>query len=399
MQKKFAALPALLAAFAALGPFSIDTYLPAFQDIQTSLQATPAQVQLSLTAYMGTFALMTLWHGALSDSYGRRRIILLFTALYSLASLLCACANSIEMLWLGRALQGLCGGAGGVVGRAIVRDVFDGPQAQRVMSRVMVMFVIAPAVAPILGGGLLIFFGWRSTFIFLTVLGAALTLAGWRALPETLPVHARPPFNAQGLLNNYWRIFTSPVFILLSMTLAFNFNGFFIYVLSSPVFLVQLLGLSEQSFAWLFVPAVIGMMGGATLSGKVAGKWSSSKTISVAFAIMAISVVWNLALNWKTAPTVPWAVAPVMSFNLGMSLAMPSLTLLTLDLFPTRRGMASSCQTFLQIALNTFNSGLIAPFLNDSTMHISLGMAGFFALGLTCFLLYLRVKGQQTSPA
>ena len=161
----------------ALGPFAIDTYLPSFHDIGASLQATPIQVQQTLSAYLAAFAAMTLWHGALSDRFGRRRITLLALALFAVASAGCAFATRIEQLWFWRAMQGVTAGAGIVISRAIVRDLFDGAQAQRLMSRIIMMFALAPAVAPVIGGWLQTLFGWRSVFAFLVLLTATVWLA------------------------------------------------------------------------------------------------------------------------------------------------------------------------------------------------------------------------------
>ena len=235
----------LLAALAALGPFSIDTYLPSFVDIGTSLHATPIEVQQTLTAYMLSFAIMALWHGALSDALGRRRVVLVSLALFGLASVGCAFATRIEHLWVMRALQGMSAGAGIVISRAIVRDLFDGPAAQRLMSHISMMFAIAPAIAPVIGGRLQHLFGWRSVFIFMVLMTVSLWLACWRLLPETLPQERRQPLHPAYLAKSYWTVLTSPVFLLACGGLAFNFGGFFIYVLSAPVFLMQHLGVSE----------------------------------------------------------------------------------------------------------------------------------------------------------
>ena len=392
--KNLPQLALLLAALGALGPFSIDTYLPAFHEIGASLKANPEQVQLTLTAYMGTFALMSLWHGALSGAFGRRKIILIFTALYGVASLACALAQNIEMLWFGRALQGLCGGAGVVIGRAIIRDIYEGPHAQRAMSRVTMIFVLAPAIAPIIGGLLLLILNWRSIFIFLAALGFGLTIWCARTLPETLTAQNRQVFRFAPLLEGYLLIFKNPGFMLLSLALALNFNAFFLYILSSPEFLIKHLGVSAQGFAWLFVPSVLGLMSGAFISGKVAGKWSSHRSIQTGFIIMASAVGLNIALNLFVSPSLPWFVLPIMIFNTGMTLASPSLTILNLDIFPTRRGMAASCQTSIQITLNALNSAFIAPFFWSKPLYLSLGMALFFTLAWLCLFLKNRAYPQ-----
>lgn len=383
-----AGLAALLAALAAIGPFSIDTYLPAFPEMGAALGATQIEIQQTLTAYMLTFAVMALWHGALSDAFGRRRVIIVATSLFGAASLLCAFATSIEWLWAGRALQGMSAGAGMVVGRAVIRDVFDGARAQRLMSRVMMIFGIAPAVAPMVGGALLLAFGWRSIFVFLALFAAVLTWLAWRHLPETLPPEARQSMHPGRLFGAYRSVLGSGAFLLLAFALAFNFNGFFVYVLSAPVFVMEHLGLGPGAFGWLFVPTVAGMMAGSWLSGRVAGRWSGRRSIATGFAVMIVAVSLNVAHAALFAPSLPWSVLPVGIYTFGMALAMPSLTLLVLDLFPARRGLASSCQSFTQVGVNALTAGVSAPLLWASPLTLGAGSSVFVALGLLCFVVW-----------
>lgn len=383
-------LAALLAALAAIGPFSIDSYLPAFPAMGEELGATPLQVQQTLTAYMATFAFMSLWHGALSDRFGRRGVIIVSMGLFSLASLLCAFVTSIEWLWTGRALQGVSAGAGMVVGRAVIRDLYDGAHAQRLMSRVMLIFGVAPAVAPLVGGALLALAGWRSIFVFLALFGALLGWMTWRYLPETLAPAARQPLNPMYLVRAYGSVFSSMAFVLAALAVALNFNGFFLYVVSAPVFVIEHLGLGPLDFPWLFVPAVSGMMGGAWVSGRVAGRWSPRRTIATGFAVMLAAALINVVHAALLPPALPASVLPVMMYTCGMSLAMPSLTLLALDLFPTRRGMAASCQSFLQMGVNALSAGMVVPLLWASPLTLGLGMSLFVALGLGAVLLALR---------
>jgi len=371
----------LLAALSALGPFSIDTYLPSFHDIAEKLHATPLEVQQTLTAYLLPFAIMTLWHGAISDALGRRRVILVALALFALASAGAVFATRIEHLWVLRALQGMTAGAGIVISRAIVRDLFDGPPAQRLMSHITMMFALAPAIAPVIGGWLQAWFGWRSVFAFLVLLTIALWLACWRLLTETLPPARRQSLHAGYLGRTYWQVLTSPAFLFACGALACNFAGFFIYVLSAPVFLMRHLGLPETAFLWLFGPSMLGLMSGSWLSGRLAGKLSLPRTIRRGYLVMGAAALLNIGLNLVLPPGLPWSVLPIFVYTFGMSLAMPCLTLLALDPFPRQRGLAASCQTFLQSGFNAAVAGLLAPALWASTLHLALGMGGLMLLG------------------
>ncbi|AYH45872.1 multidrug effflux MFS transporter [Azoarcus sp. DN11] len=383
----------VLAALAAIGPFSIDTYLPAFGAMGEALSAAPLQIQQTLTAYMATFAFMVLWHGALADHFGRRRVLIVGTALFALASLVCALAPSIEWLWAGRALQGMVGGAGMVVGRAVIRDLYEGEHAQRLMSRVMLIFGIAPAIAPMIGGLLLALGGWRTIFFFLAFFGAWLSFLTWRFLPETLAHEHRHPLHPVLLARAYRRVLGSAAFVLLAGAVAFNFNGFFLYVLSAPTFLMKHLGLSAQEFGWMFVPSVLGMTAGSALSGRVAGRWQSRRTIVVGFALMAGAALANVLVASLMPPGLPQSVLPIMLYTFGMALSMPSLTLLALDLFPTHRGLASSCQSFLQVGINSLTAGVLAPVLWYSPLTLAAGMAGFLTLGGIGFVAWCRRAG------
>ncbi|MBL0167050.1 MAG: multidrug effflux MFS transporter [Propionivibrio sp.] len=386
----------MLAALSALGPFSIDTYLPSFHDIGESLQATPIEVQQTLTAYLIPFAIMALWHGAISDALGRRRVILVTLALFGLALAGCLFATRIEHLWVLRALQGMSAGAGIVISRAIVRDLFDGPAAHRLMSRITMMFALAPAIAPVIGGRLQFWFGWRSVFAFLVLMTLALWLACWRLLPETLPPERRQPLNAGYLARTYWKVLTTPAFLYACAGLAFNFAGFFIYVMSAPVFLMRHLGVSETGFLWLFGPAMAGLMSGAWLSGRLAGKLSLKQTIMRGYLVMGVAALGNIGLNLWLPPALPWSIVPLFVYTFGMSLAMPCLTLLALDPFPRQRGLAASCQMFLQAGSNGLVAGLIAPALWASTLSLAFGMGALMLLGASAAWLDHRLARQKT---
>ncbi|MBT9614240.1 MAG: multidrug effflux MFS transporter, partial [Burkholderiales bacterium] len=335
-------LPFLLAALATLGPFSIDTYMPSFPAMGIALAASPLQVQQTLTSYLVAFAVMMLFHGALSDAFGRRPVVLVSLVIYTGASLGCAYTTDITALLVLRALQGVAAGAGLVIGRAMIRDLYAGAEAQQLMSRVTMIFGIAPAIAPIIGGWLHTWFGWRSIFIFLAWFGALLFAFCARYLPETLPHTARERFHPKPLFANYRKVGTHPEFQLLSLAIALNFAGFFLYIAAAPVFVIEHLHLGEHQFGWLFIPAVSGIVLGAYLSGRMAGRCTLRATVRYAYFALFAGAILNLFYNFATPPALPWAVLLVALYSAGMSLAMPSISLLNLELYPRNRGMVSS---------------------------------------------------------
>ncbi|MBL8480850.1 MAG: multidrug effflux MFS transporter [Rhodocyclaceae bacterium] len=381
----------MLAALAAIGPFAIDTYLPAFHAIAADLNCDMLSVQQSLTAYLLPFAFMALWHGSLSDAIGRRPIILGSLAGFVAASLMCAAATRIEYLWLGRALQGIFSGAGMIVGRAVGRDLYEGPAAQRLMAQVSIMFGLAPAVAPIVGGWVYAALGWREIFVFLAAYGVLLIVAVAYRLPETLPAAARRPLHPQDLWRGYREVFGARGFWRYSGALAANFCAFFVYVLSAPVFLMQHLGVSAQGFAVMFVPTVAGMMTGSWISGRMAGRLAPATTAAVGCAVMLAANLANVALCVALPPGLPWSILPLPLYTLGMGMSMPALSLLALDMFPARRGMVSSCQGVVQSAGNALVAGVIAPLAWGSTLGLALAQSALLLIGLCAFGL-LRAR-------
>jgi DHA1 family bicyclomycin/chloramphenicol resistance-like MFS transporter len=387
MKISYAMLALLLAFLNAIGPFSIDAYLPAFPAMQRDLATDALAMQQSLTAYMLTFSVMMLWHGAISDALGRKRVILVGLVIYVLASVVCAAAPNIHILLIGRVLQGMSAGVGVIVGRAIVRDLFEGPAAQRLMSHIAMVFAIAPAVAPILGGSLAEWFGWRAIFIFLTALGLAQIFMAWRFLPETLPIEKRQSLHPKSLLAGYIQILGSPAFVLMALSMSFFFAGFFLYVMSAPVFLMTHLKLGPTEFGWLFVPLVIGMMSGSTLAVRLSHHLKPHAIIRLAFCISATAAGLNLLANWLLPDLVATRIPQLAIHTFALNLAFPSMTLLALDMFPARRGMAASCQGFIHTLTMAIGAGIVAPLLWNSTRHLALGMVAAWVLAIGCYLL------------
>lgn len=380
------ALAVLLALLGMLGPFSIDTYLPAFSGIATALGATPVEMQQTLSAYLFGFAFMNLFHGALADSFGRRPVVLWGIAIFTLASAGCALSQTIGQLVFFRALQGLSTGAGIVVSRAVIRDMFAPEQAQKVMSQVTIYFGAAPAIAPIVGGWLLVHTGWHSIFWFLTLVGVALWLANYRLLPETLHTDHRQPFNVRHLMRGYWELGASPRFLLLALASGVPFNGMFLYVLGAPAFLGQHLGLAPTQFFWFFLLTISGIMSGAWLSGRLAGKIAPKQQIRHGFVIMLVTSLLNLLANLFFPVHVSWALLPIAVFAFGWALMVPVVTLLVLDLYPARRGMASSLQAFIGSVANGTVAGVLVPLVMHSTTLMALSSLLMMGIGLAAWI-------------
>ena len=380
------ALAVLLALLGMLGPFSIDTYLPAFSGIAVSLGATPAGMQQTLSAYLFGFAFMNLFHGALSDSLGRRPVVLWGLAVFTLASAGCALSQTIGQLVFFRALQGLSTGAGIVVSRAVIRDMFPPAQAQKVMSQVTIYFGVAPAVAPLIGGWLFVHLDWHSIFWFLTLVGVALWTANFNLLPETLHLSQRQPFEVKHLMRGYWQLGSNPRFLLLAMASGIPFNGMFLYVLSAPAFLGDLLQLTPPQFFWFFLLTIAGIMSGAWLSGRMAGRLPPKQQIRYGFTVMLVVSVINVTANLLWAAQAWWAMFPIALFAFGWALMVPVVTLLVLDLHPERRGMASSLQAFIGSTANGVVAGVVAPLVMHSTVALALTSIGMLGIGLLSWL-------------
>ncbi len=380
------ALAALLAVLGMLGPFSIDTYLPAFSGIARSLGASPAQMQQTLSAYLFGFAFMNLFHGALADSFGRRPIVLWGLAVFTLASAGCALSQNIGQLVLFRALQGLSTGAGIVVSRAVIRDMFPPAQAQQVMSQVTIFFGVAPAIAPIIGGWLFVHAGWHSIFWFLSGVGLLLWAANYRLLPETLHASQRQPFNPRHLMQGYGELGLNPRFVLLALASGVPFNGMFLYVLAAPAFLGQHLALQPTEYFWFFLLTIAGIMLGSWVSGRLAGKIAPKRQIRHGFVIMLAVSVTNLGANLVLAPHAAWALLPIAVFAFGWALMVPVVTLLVLDLHPERRGLASSLQAVIGSSANGVVAGVVAPLVMHSTQWLALASLLMMSVGLVAWV-------------
>jgi DHA1 family bicyclomycin/chloramphenicol resistance-like MFS transporter len=375
----------ILAALSMLGALSIDAYLPALHSIARIFEATPAAAQQTLTVYLAAFAFMTLFYGTLSDSFGRRPVLLLAMLLYVLSSIGAGLSTSLGMLILFRFLQGLTAGAGSVIGRAVVGDLFTGADAQRVMSYISVVFGLAPAIAPVLGGWLLASFGWRSVFWFIALFSGLLLLLCLQSLRESLPVEKRHPFHFRPVLKNYLHVGSCAPFMLQCFSITFGFWGIIMYVGSAPAFVMDILHLRETDFGWLFIPLISGMTAGSWTAARVSHRFKASTMIATGFAIMGVASMANVLYAALVPAKIPWAILGPMIYCFGMSLSAPAMTVRTLEIFPRHRGLASSLQTFIFMGLFALGSGFVCPLLFGSAWKLAASVAAGVVLSAICW--------------
>jgi MFS transporter, DHA1 family, multidrug resistance protein len=386
-------LTVILACLGMVGALAIDTYLPSIPAIGREFNVGPLAVQQTLSVFLFTFAFMMLFYGTLSDSFGRRPVILAALSVYTLASIGAVFAPSFGVLLVCRAFQGLAAGSGSVIGAAIVQDRYahDQAHAQKIMAHIMMVFGLAPAIAPVLGGWLHVTFGWRSTFMFLAAFGALMMLLVWRGLPETLPREQRHAFHGVAIARNYLKVLRQPQFLLLAVAVGLAFGGLSLYIGSAANFIMVILKLPETAFAWLFIPMIGGMTIGSAWSGKVASRMPAVKMMWLGFGIMAAGALISVVYNYFFVAAIPWAVLPLAVYTFGLAVAMPALQVCALALFPDNRGLASSMQSFLQMTVFAMVSGLVAPMLFDSAFKLACGVLAGLVLSFACWRLSLRM--------
>lgn len=363
----------LLASLSMISPLSIDTFLPSFPTIAREFGISSWQVQQIITAYLLPFACFSLVHGPLSDALGRRRVVIGGLVLYTIGSIGCFLAPTFGTLLICRALQGTAAGIGPTVARAVVRDAFDGAHAQRLMSSMMLVFSLAPAAAPIIGGWVHVALGWRSVFGMLVVLGAALVLITALLLPETHPPSKRTPVHPAVLARSCTRVAGEPAFLLLAISAALAIASIFIYIGSAPAIILERWHLTETQFYYLFIPIVGGLMIASFAGGRLAGRVSRPRILKIGFMLLCISSAVGAIAHFVTGD-VPMLLSQVLWFVMavGAQLTYPILSLEMIDMHPKARGAAASVQSFIALGLGAVAMGVVAPLLHGDLGWLSL---------------------------
>ena len=397
--RRAALLVVLIAGLLMLAPFTVDAYLPSFHAIGDEFGVGQAAMQQTLSLYLLAFGSMMLFYGPASDSFGRRRVILLALLVYALMTVFAALSQSIGQLIAARIGQGLAAGGSTVIARALVRDLFEDDDAQRVMANVMLVFAAAPAAAPIIGGWLHDWFGWRSVFWFLVGFAGLMALAVWRLLPETVAHRHRQSFHPAFVLKSYARALTHPRYMQLILVFALLFGGMFLYVAAAPAILIDHLGQSETDFWKFFVPLVTGLIIGSRITRWLTGRISPAATMALGLSLSGLAVLYNLVQAGVQPADVThgvWlTVTPITLYVMGMATTMPALNIQALDYWPEQRGLASALQGASQMGFAGIVSGLMVAWLVDSLFALAVGMAGLYATALLLWLYWWRTADSR----
>ncbi|PCI39231.1 MAG: Bcr/CflA family drug resistance efflux transporter [Rhodospirillaceae bacterium] len=387
-------LTVIAALLSMVGPFTIDAYLPSFPDIEVEFGISRSVLSQSLGGYLAAVAISTLFWGPLSDRVGRRVVILSSMSLYILASVGCALATNANDFLLLRILQGLAASGGLIAGRAMIRDAYDAQTAHKAMSQVMMLFAVAPAIAPVLGGWLHDLFGWRSVFWFLSGFGILLIGLVSCCIKETLADEHQQSFHPISVIQAYTRTIKNKQFLALVFSLSFTFAGLFIYIAGAPTVIYDFLGLGSDSFGLQFVPMVGGLMVGSFISSRLAHRWPTPRTVTAGFVVTGLAVLLNIILVNFFEANVLSVVSPLVFYAMGLAMVMPALTILALDCYPHHRGTAAAMQGFLQMLITAAVASIAVPLLHMQLLHFVLGQIMFLSLALT---LWVRIRQRIVS--
>jgi MFS transporter, DHA1 family, multidrug resistance protein len=383
------ALTAMLAALTAIGPLSTDMYLPSLPDIARQLDASTAQVQLTISAYLIGFAIGQIVYGPVSDRHGRKPVLLAAVALYCVASLACALSTSIEMLIVARFVQALGGSGGIVLARAIVRDLYSGVRAGRELSVMGAVMALAPVLAPIAGGVLQTGFGWRSIFFALVcggLIGAAIV---WPLLPETLAARAAEPVSPSSMLKSYRVVARNPAYLAYLGLASTSFGGLFAWISGASFVLQNLYGLSPFQFGVAFAVGSVGYMSGTALAARLVMRLGIDRTLGVGAAAMAaggLGMVAAVALGLASAASL---VLPMAVYLAGMGMVLPQAIAGAMTPFPERAGAASALLGFIQQSAAALCGALVGWLLGQNAWPLAAAVA---AMGCITLILWISTR-------
>lgn len=390
------ALTALLAGLSAVGPLTTDMYLPSLPDIARQLDASTAQVQFTISAYLIGFAAGQILYGPISDRHGRKPVLLGAIMIYCAASVACALSTSIEMLIVARTFQALGGSGGIVLTRAIVRDIYSGTHAGRELSLIGSVMALAPVVAPILGGIIQTGFGWRTTFIVLVLAGLVGSAVVWALLPETLNVRAAEPVSLPSMLRSYRIVARNRAYCAYLAITSASYAGLFAWISGSAFVLQDLYGLAPFDFGAAFALGSVGYMTGSAIAARLVVRVGLDGILGLggfACAAGGVAMTAAVALGLMSSMSL---VLPMAIYLAGLGMVLPQGIAGAMTPFPERAGAASSLFGFVQQIVAAICGTAVGWFLGQSPWPLAIGVA---AMGLATFGLWLATREIRASGA
>jgi MFS transporter, DHA1 family, multidrug resistance protein len=387
-------LTLLLAMLTALGPLSMDMYLPSLPDIAHVLAAPTARTQLTVSSYLIGFAVGQVVYGPLSDRHGRRPVLLAAVALYLTSTLACAAAQSVDPLIAGRFFQGVGGSGAIVLARAIVRDLYSGVRAARELSLMGSISAFAPIVAPMIGGVLQSAFGWRASFVCMSIGAIIAVLVAARLLPETLRQRSGEPITLFSIVRGYGSVLQHRCFLIYLGIITISYAGLFAWISGASVVLQGVYGLSAVTFGFTFALGAAGYMVGATIAARLVVRLGLDRTIGVGVIVLAAG---GLALAAVVAAGIPgiWLVAAMALYLAGLGLAMPQAMAGALTPFPNRAGTAASLMGLVQQAVAAVVAAVIGGYLGSSAWPVTGVVLAMSCLTFLLWALTRRLRAQQ----
>ena len=340
---------ALLTVLVALGPISTDLYLPSLPGMTAALDAEVADLQLTLSLFLAGLAAGQLLWGPYADRFGRRPVLIVGLSIYCLASVVCAIAPSIGVLIAARFVQAFGAAVGPTLCRAIVRDVHGSRGAARIMSYLSAAVALAPAVAPIFGGFVEVWFGWRANLASLAIYGTLALVATAMLLPETNPAPDPTATHPFRIIGNFGTFLGNRLYLGYLLAVALAYAGIFCFISGSSFVLVDLVGLSPDLYGFCFGAIVIGYIAGSMTGGRLAKRYPPDRMVMAGTGLMLLGAGAIFVLALAMAPSVATIVLPTMLFMAGVGLTMPNAYAGALIPFPRAAGAASSLVGFVQM--------------------------------------------------
>lgn len=390
----------LLGLICVTGPFAIDMYLPALPAIETALGASVSGAQLTLVAYFLAYGMAQLVYGPLSDQIGRKQTLMIGMSIFSLGAVICASAPTIKILVIGRLIQGIGGATVMVIPRAVIRDMYTGAQATRLMAAIMLVISISPMLAPLAGSAIVTFGSWREIFLAMAIFAVfSLTLAQIM-LPETLKPEQRRKVNIKELTRSCGILLRDPVFVGLTFIAGFGMASFFLFVSSASFVYTTSYGLSPTEFSLAFAFNAVGFFLATQAAGRLADKWGLARLIGRGVAGFAICASVLAAVQMAGFDGIWVLLIGLFLAYTCLGVVIPSAMVAALDAHGRRAGMASSLSGSLTMLTSAICIGLSAPFFNGTALPMvtSIALCGLAAILLVAVTMP-KLRQQQSELA